>query len=375
EEGGSPFELILISHSSLGSEGRELEDAAREIPAISDTPIIVIAAMGQRSDLGLSTSLRISGILHQPLRESRLRQSIEAIVLRGGRAIGELIGDSPLETPPEPRRSRARILLAEDNATNQFVALKILEKIGYKADAVADGSEVLAALALIPYDLILMDCQMPGMDGFESTRQIRTLPAPAGTIPIIAMTANAMRGDRERCIEAGMDDYLSKPVEPGKLAALLGKWLPAVEAEPVELEPLDDAAVPRADAAPSPEAETGSRLAFDRPAFLGRVMDDEGLARELIGIFLKDMPQQLDELATSIAEGDGERGRRIAHRIKGAAANMSADALSHVAGLMEAMGRVGDIPGLTRLLPELRRAFAAAKLGMESLGEDAGSRG
>jgi CheY-like chemotaxis protein len=119
-------------------------------------------------------------------------------------------------------KAGARILLAEDNAINQLVALKILGKLGYRADAVANGLEVIKALESIPYDLVLMDCQMPEMDGFEATRAMRNLKI---NIPVVAMTANAMKGDRELCLEAGMNDYLSKPVKPAELAATLERWL------------------------------------------------------------------------------------------------------------------------------------------------------
>lgn len=118
--------------------------------------------------------------------------------------------------------------MADDSATNQFVALKMLERLGYVADVAANGEEVLAALRGIPYDLILMDCQMPVVDGFEATRRIRR--GEAGSVrastPVIAMTAHAMEGDRQRCLEAGMNDYLSKPVGPSTLSEVLGRWLP-----------------------------------------------------------------------------------------------------------------------------------------------------
>ena len=121
---------------------------------------------------------------------------------------------------------KKRILVAEDNATNQFTLLKILEKLGYRVDCVADGKEALDALRHLPYDLVLMDCQMPRMDGFEATRELRKQDEAYGRIPVIAITAKAIKGDREKCLDAGMNDYLSKPVEVDQLAAMLENWLP-----------------------------------------------------------------------------------------------------------------------------------------------------
>jgi two-component system sensor histidine kinase/response regulator len=127
----------------------------------------------------------------------------------------------------DAKRRRVRILLAEDNAINQKVALKLLEKLGYRADAVANGQEAVTALSSIPYDLVLMDCQMPEMDGYEATRTVRNTDFPVinTDIPIIALTANAMEGDKERCIAAGMNDYLAKPFSPQDLVDILTKWL------------------------------------------------------------------------------------------------------------------------------------------------------
>ena len=169
-----------------------------------------------------------AGYLTKPLRQAALRKMLSVVMGREHSAEGR---QQPIVTRHallRPTRRNVRILLAEDNVSNQKVAQAMLKKLGYRADAVANGVEAIEALSRIPYDLVLMDCQMPEMDGLEASRRIRE--ASSGVlnpgVTIIAMTANAMQGDRERCIKAGMDDYLPKPVQPRELAELLDRWLP-----------------------------------------------------------------------------------------------------------------------------------------------------
>ena len=192
-----------------------------------------------------------------------------------------------------------------------------------------------------------MDCQMPEMDGFEATRQIRLTEGKDGRKAIIAMTANAVQGDRERCLEAGMDDYLSKPVEPSKLAAMIERWLPKMELESLDIEPEIQAGDSRKNMLP----------VFDGPSFLGRVMGDGDLMHMLITVFLEDMPIQLGKLVEAVDARDAKQAEQQAHRIMGAAANMSAEAMRETAATMEAAGRDGDLDALKRGMPELQERF------------------
>ena len=148
----------------------------------------------------------------------------------------------------DPERQRARVLLAEDNPTNQLVAVAMLERLGCRVDAVGNGSEALHALRLVPYDMVLMDCQMPEMDGFAATAELRNRQRQGllhEPLPIVALTANAVAGDRERCLAAGMDDYLSKPFRRDQLVSTLARWLPhqAKSAHPGGQQPLSDASL------------------------------------------------------------------------------------------------------------------------------------
>ena len=202
----------------------------------------MMTSLGKRGDAKRLEAIGFSAYLTKPVKQSQLYDCL-ATVLGGGAA--------PAKTPEtalvtrhtlhEARRRKVRILLAEDNLTNQQVALGILEKLGFRADAVANGREAIQALETIPYDIVFMDVQMPVMDGFEATRAIRSgkTGVPNPRIPIIAMTAHAMKGDRERCLEAGMDDYVSKPIAPQALAEALEKWVDtAQEQPPVSIAPV-----------------------------------------------------------------------------------------------------------------------------------------
>ncbi|KAB2640120.1 MAG: PAS domain S-box protein [Verrucomicrobia bacterium] len=250
---------------------------------------------------------------------------------------------------------KGRILVAEDNITNQQVTLALLKKLGLRADAVANGAEAVHALSVLPYDLVLMDVQMPVMDGIEATRQIRRLHAPSRnrSLPIIAMTAYAMGGDRERFLAAGMNDYVPKPVSPQALATTLGNWLPAratAAAEPPMVTAAEQAAVATA---PAPAARI-----FDQDGFMSRMLEDDAVAHHIIECFLSDLPQQIAALIAAVRAGDTDTLAAAAHTIKGAAANVSGERLHAVALAIEEAALAGDLAAVAPHLPELDAQFA-----------------
>ena len=354
---GDPYAVALLDKLMPGMDGVELGRRIKESPELRDTKLIMMTSHGERGDAARVTQVGFAGYLTKPLRQSQLRECLALVLGRG---------DSPTaahgpglvtrHTVAELRKQRVRILLAEDNVTNQLVALKILEKLGYRADVVANGREAVAALQAVPYDLVLMDCQMPELDGFEATRQIRDPNTQAldHRVPIIAMTAHVMKGDREKCLAAGMDDYVGKPVRPAELAAALERWLSA----------RDGAAADRAAPAGPDPPETAVPV-FDRAAFLERVMDDEDLVREIAELFLADLPVQLGRLAAAVDSGDCRLAGQLAHGIKGASANVGGEVLRETAFEMEKAGKAGDLVALKTLLPEMQKRFARLKEAME----------
>ncbi|NOS76563.1 MAG: response regulator, partial [Nitrospira sp.] len=225
---GHPFDLAIIDMQMPGMDGMRLAEAIHVATDATQPRLVLLTSLTRRGDAKLARARGFSAYLTKPIRQQQLYDSLRLVM---GRAPAKTPQESPLITLHSLAEARARIdgrlLLAEDNVINQKVAVKMLEKLGCRVDVVADGLEAVEACSRIPYTLIFMDCQMPDMDGFEATRRIRQREGTAHHTPIIAMTANAMAGDREQCLTAGMDDYLSKPVHSAALADILARWVPA----------------------------------------------------------------------------------------------------------------------------------------------------
>ncbi|WP_051434511.1 ATP-binding protein [Desulfonatronum lacustre] len=290
-------------------------------------------------------------------------------------------------------RTIARILLAEDNLVNQQVALGMLKKLGLHADIVSNGREALHALQTIPYDLVLMDVQMPEMDGLAATREIRRLENDAGIlecwdagieilstdtgtsasiyskipasqhsrIPIIAMTAGVLPRDREQCFEAGMDDFVAKPVNPEELARVLGRWLGRERSQESGVRSQEEKEGSCEREARERTEEDVALPVFDRGAFLDRCMGDEDLVRDVLKLFLDNMPQRIQELQAALDAGDAPAVRMAAHTIKGMAANTGAEALGNLAEAMELAAMAEDLKAVREWMDELEDRFVRVK--------------
>ena len=355
-DAGDSFQIAIVDMQMPGMDGATLGRIIKTDEKLKETRLVLCSSLGQRGDAKRMQEIGFAAYLNKPLRQSEISACLTALL--AGTVATE--PEQPLvtrHTIREMSRSAVRILLAEDNITNQQVALGILKKLGFYADAVANGAEALKSLAAIPYELVLMDVQMPELDGIEATRQIRhsTSAALNRQIPIIAMTAHAMQGDRERCLEAGMNDYLSKPISPPALVAMLEKWLPrkppaANESVPGEADDHQPAMVRKTDIP-----------VFDQAGLMVRLMDDEALAHMVIGGFLGDIPGQIGTLKGYLEAGSAPAAERQAHNIKGASANVGGQALYEAAFKMEKAARAGELALSAACLPELETQFVRLK--------------
>jgi len=360
-----PFRIAVIDMQMPGMDGEALGRTIKADERLADTRMVMLTSMGTRGDARRFEEMGFAAYATKPIR----RQELKAVL---SLAMTERDGAEPTPRPIVTRHTaretlnpfagrKARILLAEDNIFNQQVALGILKKLGLRADAVANGAEALKAIETIPYDLVLMDLQMPEMDGLEATRRVRNPKSaiPNRQIPIIAMTAHAMQGDRERCLEAGMNDYVSKPVTPRALAEALDKWLPKENAEcRKKKEEIDEGGSPS-----SLITHHSSRI-FDRAGMMARLMDDEELARTVVEGFLDDIPRQIAAVKGYLETGDAPGVERQAHSIKGASANVGGERLREVAFELEKAAKAGDLSAAGGHMAELEAQFGRLKEAM-----------
>ena len=222
-----PYEIAILDMQMPAMDGEQLGLKIKQDPELKNTILVLMTSMGYRDDAGRFEKIGFRAYLTKPVKQSHL---YDCLALAGGKSIKPLTDNKQeiitIHSLAEQRKHQKKVLLAEDNKINQKVAMTLLKKLGYTCDVVFNGREAITALGEKPYDLVLMDCQMPEMDGYEATAQIRDLTSRVlnHDIPIIAMTAHAMKGDREKCIEAGMDDYLTKPVLRNHLSDMLEKW-------------------------------------------------------------------------------------------------------------------------------------------------------
>lgn len=367
EAGKEPFKVAFYDMQMPEMDGAMLAEKTRGRKALDDMKLVMMTSISTRGDAAYFANLGFSAYFRKPTTTSDLFDAL-AVVICGGEVLEQA---QPLVTQhylrgldhsdvvdPSLRvvvnTLSERILLVEDNAINQTVAKGILEELGLHCDVAGNGMEALQTmkeqLSIDPYNLILMDCQMPEMDGYEATQRIRAGEAGDAykEIPIVAMTANAMKGDKERCLQVGMSDYLSKPVDPDALETAIRKW--TNKASPVETE-----STRPPEKKTENEGDSKELLRWDIAAALKRVRNKTERLMMLIDMFLADMPGRVDDLSELIAQDEFEKAEKLAHTCKGVAGNLGAEILMSAAFDMEQAGRNGDMVGLRNGYEEFKQ--------------------
>jgi signal transduction histidine kinase/CheY-like chemotaxis protein/HPt (histidine-containing phosphotransfer) domain-containing protein len=359
-----PYDLAILDMMMPEMDGIELAQAIKADEAIASARLVLLTSMGLRGDATEARKAGFEAYLSKPVRQSELYDCLATVM-------GKAPSPAPLVTRhslSEARsRASARVLLAEDNRVNQEVALCMLDAIGCAADVVGNGREAVEALSRNDYDLVLMDCQMPVLDGFEATARIRAAEKERGDgkrTPVIALTANVMAGDRERCLAAGMDDYLGKPLRRDELQAVLGRWAPRSQGSTAA----DEQVLPRFAERPEdgPSKESGS---IDERVLDGiRSLQREGspsVLEKIVGLYLQSSPDLIGRLHEAVRLGDADQVRTAAHTLKSSSANVGALKLSAICKELEALGRSASLGPAPSKLLDVEMEFARVRKALD----------
>jgi CheY-like chemotaxis protein/HPt (histidine-containing phosphotransfer) domain-containing protein len=353
-EAGAPIRVVLIDSPLAERDSFTLAEQVQKSAAPAPAAVVLLRTHNLGRDAIRSKELGVKGFLTKPVRASALCATLTGLLAGPGAAapaVEERAADSPLHI-----RRRLRLLLAEDNVINQTHAVRVLEKRGHTVTVAANGQEALAALQRQSFDLMLMDVQMPDMDGFEVTAAVRAEEQSTGKrMPIIALTAHAVKGYREKCLAAGMDGFITKPIRTQELLATIDEVAPAA--------PLSQAVEP-----PSPppsQAET----ALKEADILARVDSDRELLKELIGLYFQNGPQLRAEMHEALASKDAKRLQRAAHTLKGVVDLFQAREAHGAALQLEQFARDGNFAGADAALQTLERELARLQPALAQLSQ------
>jgi signal transduction histidine kinase/DNA-binding response OmpR family regulator len=358
---GEPFPVVLLDYMMPEKDGIALAEEIRRLPELTGVTLIMLSSVGGSQERARSREAGVSAFLTKPIKQSELLRtlscSLDASLAEAGRS-------APCFSSPAPTSRRPlRLLLAEDNAVNQKLAVTLLEKWGHIVVKANNGREAVAAHQRQPFDVVLMDVQMPEMDGFEATAAIRAWEnRTALHTPIVAMTAHAMKGDREHCIEKGMDGYVSKPLQPQALFDVLQVLAPAAATEPRPAvgEPAEREA----------PMEQASGIGFDEATALDRVGGDRDLLNELIGAYRTESPKWLSDISRAIPLGDAAALRLAVHTLKGALSIFGAADAVNAAQRLEQMAVAGNLAHAADDWAALNDSLASLLRELDAYGND-----
>jgi signal transduction histidine kinase/DNA-binding response OmpR family regulator len=352
--GNRPFQVAVLDWKMPGVDGLTLARIIKDNSRFASIGLVLLSSFTRQASAEKIMSAGFAAFVPKPAGKSDL---YDAIVTAANGPVKKLAHMAPETTSLSPAARLGiggTVLLAEDNEINREVATELLKAMGYQVRWVGNGRDAVEAWRRGQQDLILMDCQMPEMDGYEAVRAIREeescLPS-SGHIPIVALTAHAAKGDRGRCLEAGMDDYLCKPLDPPVLAATLAKWMPG-----------------RRNSAATAQPEAGMPP-VDYQCLLQRCLNKPELAARLLRKLLEQAGHDVAAITTAAQQNDAAGLAAVAHRLKGASANVAAEPMRRLAATLEELGRRGDLAAVSHLLPQLKSELLRLKSLPESIAQ------
>ena len=320
-----------------------------DIKNYKDLPIIILTSIGNKDGIEEHKDLKLSALINKPIKQAQLYKCLVSVFDRGKLFEKEFNSKQTEINSKLADNIPIRILVAEDNMVNQKVALKILDKMGFRADIAANGIEVLEALQRIKYDVIFMDILMPEMDGFEATKQIIKKYKPEDRPKIIAMTANAMQGDKEICIEAGMDDYISKPVRIEEIQNVIIKWAELIAKEKNEL--VNNLIGKKIE---------NKYIDESKISFYNDVQTEEDLIFyvELIEIYIAELPKTILNMKKALAAKDAKQLRFHSHKLKGSSVTLNIEVISDLSSQLEQLAKQDELTeNSQKIFSELESKF------------------
>ena len=342
-DAGEPFESLVADMNMPGLRGSELARKVRDEPALRATHLVMLSS--GIDDRAEARQAGFDAFFSKPVRRATLYEAL----VRRERSAGAGDVAAPDRRGQAPPGHSRRVLVAEDNEVNQMLAVHLLERRGYRVDVAANGGEAVTAAAGVDYALVLMDCQMPELDGYAASRAIRDGEAGSSRhTPIVAMTAHSMPGDRERCLAAGMDDYLAKPLDGAAFDEALERWVPAADADTGGSEHEADAV----------DADALERLREELGA--------SDILPQLIEIFATHTPARLRDLHTAVESGDAKETRKVAHALKGSAQTLAAGRMTALCRELELQAAEGSLDGARELTTLIEMAFADADAALQA---------
>ena len=405
---GTPCDLAILDMNMPHMNGMELAQAIKADPDLKSLRLVLLTSSGLRGDSAKSQVVGVEAYLSKPVRKMDLQTSLESIMApsQGVEVPGSVKSEKAVQRERSlPQSASGHILVVDDHVVNQQLAQMMLERLGHRIDVVSNGLEAIEAVKQIPYDLVFMDCQMPEMDGYEGTKKIREMesgrrealgvkgevqganssylspftPHANSRIPIVAMTANAMKGDREKCLAAGMDDYVSKPIKHEDLALIVAKWLPARESA--------DGIMNAGEATPTPPEAGGEYRRSERdhsapgksqvqvvdPILSPHMVDDWRAAGgsefvvKLVTQFINDAMACVEDIQCALDSQCANDMREAAHGLKGMAANMGLESLTKFSHQLETLGREQNLLDSPPLCESIQQEFGRVQTALQQL--------